>query len=149
MRQTVCVGSSLLFIAIFTSLCPVLIGTPAGAQAPNTHSREVPKFEVDPAWKVPGNLVIGELEAVSIDAQDHVWALTTSPHAYVGRAQTVEPGRSNRLAPLLEFDAAGNFVQAWGAQATAMTGHLVNTASLSTTRATYGSRARASMMTRF
>jgi DNA-binding beta-propeller fold protein YncE len=115
MRQTVCVGSGLLlFIAIFMSLCPVLIGTPVGAQAPNTHPREVPKFEVDPAFKVPGNLVIGELEAVSIDDQDHVWALTTSPHEYNGRAQTVKPGRSNKLAPLLEFDAAGNFIQAWG-----------------------------------
>ena len=69
---------------------------------------EVPGFKVDPAWpKIPNNWQFGQVASVAIDAQDHVWVLQ--------RPGTLTPEEKPRAAPpLLEFDAAGNFVQAWG-----------------------------------
>ena len=68
----------------------------------------MPKFQVDPAWpKIPNNWQFGQVSSVSIDAQDHVWVLQ--------RPGTLTPEEKPRAAPpLLEFDAAGTFIQAWG-----------------------------------
>jgi DNA-binding beta-propeller fold protein YncE len=65
-------------------------------------------FRVDPAWpKIPNNWQFGQVASVSIDERDHVWVLQ--------RPGTLEPLEKNRAAPpLIEFDAAGNFIQAWG-----------------------------------
>ncbi len=69
---------------------------------------QAPRFKVDPAWpKIPNNWQFGQVASVSIDAQDHVWVLQ--------RPGTLSPEEKPRAAPpLLEFDAAGNFIQAWG-----------------------------------
>ena len=69
---------------------------------------EAPRFKVDPAWpKIPNNWQFGQVASVSIDAQDHVWVLQ--------RPGTLSPEEKGRAAPpVLEFDAAGNFIQAWG-----------------------------------
>lgn len=69
---------------------------------------EAPAFKVDPAWpKIPNNWQFGQVASVAIDAADHVWVLQ--------RPGTLTPEEKPRAAPpLLEFDAAGNFVQAWG-----------------------------------
>jgi DNA-binding beta-propeller fold protein YncE len=69
---------------------------------------KVPAFKVDPAWpKIPNNWQFGQVASVAIDAQDHVWVLQ--------RPGTLAPEEKPRAAPpLLEFDAAGNFIQAWG-----------------------------------
>jgi hypothetical protein len=69
---------------------------------------DVPKFAVDPAWpKIPNNWQFGQVASVAIDAQDHVWILQ--------RPSTVEPQEKSRAAPpIVEFDAAGNFIKAWG-----------------------------------
>ena len=69
---------------------------------------EAPAFKVDPAWpKIPNNWQLGQVASVAIDATDHVWILQ--------RPGTLAPEEKPRAAPpLLEFDPAGNFVQAWG-----------------------------------
>ena len=78
------------------------------AQARPSAAPGVPKFSVDPAWpRIPNNWQFGQVASVSVDAQDHVWVLQ--------RPGTLSPEEKPRAAPpLLEFDAAGNFVQAWG-----------------------------------
>ena len=78
------------------------------ARARASAALDVPKFSVDPAWpKIPNNWQFGQVASVSVDAQDHVWVLQ--------RPGTLSPEEKPRAAPpLLEFDAAGNFVQAWG-----------------------------------
>ena len=67
-----------------------------------------PTFQVDPAWPtIPNNWQFGQVSSVSVDAQDHVWVLQ--------RPGTLGPEEQGRAAPpLLEFDEAGNLVQAWG-----------------------------------
>jgi DNA-binding beta-propeller fold protein YncE len=69
---------------------------------------EAPAFKVDPAWPtIPNNWQFGQVASVAIDAQDHVWVLQ--------RPGTLTPAEKPRAAPpLLEFDPAGKFVQAWG-----------------------------------
>ena len=69
---------------------------------------DTPRFVVDPAWpKIPNNWQFGQVASVSVDEQDHVWVLQ--------RPGTLGPEEKHRAAPpLLEFDAAGNFIQAWG-----------------------------------
>jgi DNA-binding beta-propeller fold protein YncE len=81
---------------------------PLAAKARKARAREVPVFQVDPSWpKVPNNWVFGEVSSVSVDAQDHVWMLQ--------RPRTLRPAQKSQAAPpVLEFDAAGNFIKAWG-----------------------------------
>ena len=70
--------------------------------------RDVPRFRVEAGWpKIPNNWLFGEVASVSIDAQDHVWVLQRP-----GSLGAEEKARA--APPVLEFDAAGNFVQAWG-----------------------------------
>jgi DNA-binding beta-propeller fold protein YncE len=68
----------------------------------------VPRFRVDPTWpKIPNNWQFGQVASVSIDEGDHVFVLQ--------RPSTLRPEEKPRAAPpLLEFDSAGTFVQAWG-----------------------------------
>jgi len=103
-------------IVVLSALAAVVIGAghpgmeneTAAVQARPSAAREVPKFQVDRAWpKIPNNWQFGQVASVSIDAQDHVWVLQ--------RPGTLSPEEKPRAAPpLLEFDAAGNFIQAWG-----------------------------------
>ena len=74
----------------------------------NAQGRDVPKFRAEPAWPtVPNNWQFGQVASVSIDGQDHVWVLQ--------RPSTLPPEEKPRAAPpVLEFDAAGAFIQAWG-----------------------------------
>src|ERR1044071_2068544 len=71
-------------------------------------AREVPRFEVDPSWpKLPAKWVFGQVSSVSIDERGHAWILQ--------RPSTVRTDQKAMIAPpVLEFDAAGNFVQGWG-----------------------------------
>jgi hypothetical protein len=84
---------------------------------------DVPEFQVDPSWPkpLPNNWIIGQVGGLFVDDQDHVWIihrprlLTASE---TGAVQT--PPRSKCCVPappVIEFDAEGNVVQAWGGPA--------------------------------
>ena len=85
----------------------MLSNTGAHAQSSSTAKR-VPIFEVDPSWpKLPNNWVVGHVASVAVDRRDHVWMLH--------RPNTIpEDRRSHAAPPVLEFDASGTFVNAWG-----------------------------------
>jgi DNA-binding beta-propeller fold protein YncE len=85
-----------------------LAGVVGVAQDRSTVASGVPMFRVDPAWpRIPNNWQFGQVASVSIDEQDHVWVLQ--------RPGSLSPEEKGRAAPpLLEFDAAGTFIQAWG-----------------------------------
>ncbi len=74
--------------------------------------RAVPTFQVDPAWPkpLPNRWIIGAVAGVAVDARDHVWI--------VHRPSTLQPNETRSIwkaaPPVLEFDAAGALVQAWG-----------------------------------
>ena len=75
--------------------------------AHDTGSEEqMPVFEVDTAWpKLPNNWALGQTPSVAVDRHDHVWILH--------RPRTVADGQK-AAPPVIELDAAGRFVSAWG-----------------------------------
>jgi DNA-binding beta-propeller fold protein YncE len=68
----------------------------------------MPAFEVDATWpKLPNNWVLGQVPGIAVDRHDHVYILH--------RPRTVpEAQRANAAPAVLEFDAVGKFVKAWG-----------------------------------
>jgi hypothetical protein len=101
---------ALLRYACVAATMLVLVGLhpmPGAAQAP-AKPAGMPVFQVDPSWpKLPNNWVVGIVSAVTVDSRDHVWILQ--------RPRTVAAELKDRAAPpVLEFDADGKFVQAWG-----------------------------------
>jgi DNA-binding beta-propeller fold protein YncE len=109
MRPTTWTGLGMLaFVAVVVGSRPVGLVQTMAAQASGTTARQMPQFQVDPAWpKLPGKWVLGLVSNVAVDAQDHVWILQRPDTAPKGMA----------APPVLEFDAAGNFVQGWGGPA--------------------------------
>ena len=95
-------------VGIVLGLDPVAMRKTVVAQTRPASAREVPMFKVDPGWlKVPSKWILGIVSSSAVDAQDHVWVLQ--------RPLTLAPEEKSRVAPpVLEFDAAGNFLQAWG-----------------------------------
>ncbi len=84
-------------------------GAAPPAAAESTSSSDlVPAFEVDPTFPaLPNNWVMGDPSSIAVDTRDHVWILH--------RPRTVKQELASRVAPpVLEFDANGAFVQAWG-----------------------------------
>jgi len=78
----------------------------------------VPRFEVDPYWPkpLPNGWMLGQVSGTAIDSNDHVWVLqrprTLDEHdayAVSGQADCCVSAPS-----VIEFDEAGNVVQAWG-----------------------------------
>jgi DNA-binding beta-propeller fold protein YncE len=81
---------------------------------------QAPQFRVDQEWPkpLPNGWLMGQAAGVTVDAQDHVWVIQR-PHTLGEKARgaTLDPPRSPCCVPappVLEFDAAGNLLQAWG-----------------------------------
>jgi DNA-binding beta-propeller fold protein YncE len=97
----------------------------------------VPQFKLEPEWaKIPDGLCLGDVSGVAVDENDHVWishryemsdagTRTPSRPALSGPDGQVRPRElaEDRQAaaagkvpalPVVEFDADGNFLQAWG-----------------------------------
>ncbi len=85
---------------------------------------EVPSFSVDPSWplEMPNLWIMGAVTSVFVDAQDHVW-VTHLPETLTDEeiAAVLDPPLGTCCAPapvVIEFDADGRVVQAWGDPAT-------------------------------
>jgi DNA-binding beta-propeller fold protein YncE len=80
----------------------------AVAQTPD----QAPSYAVDAAWPkpLPDRWLIGAVVGVAVDASDHVWI--------VHRPATLQPNEIRSIwraaPPVIEFDAEGNVVSAWG-----------------------------------
>ena len=87
------------------------------AAAPGTV--QIPVFEYDPTWPkpLPNYWTLGNIGALAIDSAQHIWvaqrpASTTGlfeRYGLTGAAECCFPA-----PPVIEFDQAGNVVQAWG-----------------------------------
>jgi DNA-binding beta-propeller fold protein YncE len=108
-RITRTIGVGVAFVAVAI----VSAGThrTAAPQARLASAREAPKFEVDPSWPhIPNGWVLGQVASAAADDQDHVWVLH--------RPRVVRPDQKTG-PPVMEFDAAGNYIQGWGGPAAA------------------------------
>ena len=109
MKRTMGTGLGMLvFVAVVVGSRPIELAQRVAAQASRATAHPMPQFQVDPAWpKIPGKWVLGLVSNVAVDDQDHVWLLQ--------RPDTVKPEQKAMAAPpVLELDAAGNFVHGWG-----------------------------------
>jgi DNA-binding beta-propeller fold protein YncE len=77
-------------------------------------------FAVDPSWPrpLPNNWILGQVSGIAVDANDHVWLIqrpTSLTEDEKGAA--LDPPVSKCCVPappVMEFDAEGNLVRAWG-----------------------------------
>jgi hypothetical protein len=90
--------------------------------------KEAPRFEVDPFWPkpMPNNWVLGQAIGVAVDSRDHIWIVHRgSDPAALDNTELAVPITGNRAGqrvgeccnpspPVMEFDPAGNLVNAWG-----------------------------------
>ena len=99
----------------------VMLGIGAlGATAQRAGENVAPRFEVDAAWPkpLPHRWLMGQAAGVAVDARDHIWVVQRPKSLTEDeRGATLTPPRSLCCVPappVLEFDAEGNLLQAWG-----------------------------------
>jgi sugar lactone lactonase YvrE len=90
------------------------------AAIPLARADPVPRFEVDAAWPrpLPNQWILGEIGGLAVDSRDHIWVYQR-PRSLTDeeRGAAVEPATSKcckPAPPVLEFDAEGNLLNAWG-----------------------------------
>jgi 6-phosphogluconolactonase (cycloisomerase 2 family) len=73
---------------------------------------DLPKFEVDPFWPkpLPDDWVIGGVGGVCVDAQDHVFVMTSR----AGELTETEQKIATEAPPIIEFDPDGKVINSWG-----------------------------------
>ena len=84
----------------------------AGAQT------KAPSYQVDPMWpKLPKQWILGQVSGLDVDANDHVWIIQR-PWSLNDdeKAQNPEAECCREAPPVMEFDAAGNYLQGWGGE---------------------------------
>jgi len=107
MKQIIAVGAVLAVLAAVAIVAGRNDWATSAVAQPRP-AREVPKFRVDPTWpKLPAKWVWGQVSSVSVDERDHAWILQRPSSVRTDQKEMAAP-------PVLEFDAAGNFVQGWG-----------------------------------
>jgi len=104
-----------------------------------THNTAAPNFVLDPAWPkpLPHHWIVGDVGGIFVDRQDHIWvyhrprSLSTTDSGMQGAAG--KDAKGNAISALgfprpygqlsgcctpapsvIEFDKAGNLLQAWG-----------------------------------
>jgi DNA-binding beta-propeller fold protein YncE len=99
---------AIVLVAVFI-LSPTVAVTANQVPKPAARSRQsVPMFRVDPTWeKLPRKWVLGQVSAVCVDADNHIWVLHRPSTAKLESGRAAAP-------PVLEFDSEGSLMQAWG-----------------------------------
>ena len=119
MKRNVAIGTGLLALLVALGLTQNVLQRTAAAQAKG--GVQAPRFEVDPMWPkpLPNHWIYGNVIGVGIDTKDHVYII----HRGAGSLEpkeiyaTTNPPSSECCVPappVVEFDAEGNFVRAWG-----------------------------------
>ena len=96
----------------------VAAATPAAAPADDPDARA--GYRVDPFWpkRLPNNWIIGQVSGIAVDATDHVWIIhrpaSLTPEEAAAAQKPPIAMCCVPAPPVVEFDAEGNVVQAWG-----------------------------------
>jgi DNA-binding beta-propeller fold protein YncE len=78
-----------------------------------------PAFTLDASWPkpLPNNWMLGVVWGIATDSRDHVWILQDPRGDWPKNDRTTElmaAANKQPAPPVIEFDPAGNVVQAWG-----------------------------------
>ncbi|HTL04197.1 MAG TPA: hypothetical protein VL241_00500 [Gemmatimonadales bacterium] len=112
-------------LRVGASLALVIVALGAGQAALQAYQGKAvmaPAFEVDPLWPkpLPNHWVLGSTIGVGVDSRDHVFIIhrgfpTLTARTEAGLDTKPPTGECCAAAPpILEFDAEGNLVKAWG-----------------------------------
>jgi hypothetical protein len=103
----------------WTKACAVLIALscflPLAARA-----QQPPRYKFDPSWPkdLPNNWILGHVEGVFVDKDDHIWILNnvpSTPADDAGASQNPPLSECCTYAPaVLQLDTDGNVLKAWG-----------------------------------
>ena len=97
------------------------------AVVPRSQAQDAPRFKVDPYWpkELPNNWILQGVPRIAIDKNDHVWIISRESDINTtaqldapenGAGQDPPTAMCCKAAPaVLEFDAEGNLLKAWGA----------------------------------
>ncbi len=102
-------------VQLLMAACLVAASCSARAQA-----MLAPAFTVDPYWPqpLPNHWVLGNTVGVAVDSRNHVWLVhrpASVETPFLGAAQQPPIAECCLAAPpVIEFDPAGNVVNAWG-----------------------------------
>jgi DNA-binding beta-propeller fold protein YncE len=86
--------------------------------------QQMPTFEPDPLWSqaLPNKWVTGQVGGVAVDSRDNLWVFHRPDTIPDGeKAAALNPPQAECCIPapaVLQFDASGKFLQAWGAPGT-------------------------------
>src|SRR6266446_5808928 len=89
-----------------------------------TRAQDAPRYKFDPTWpkELPKNWILGHVEGITVDKDDHIWVLhdPSSVPADDASSAQVPPTAACCVAapPILEFDQEGNVLAAWGGPGT-------------------------------
>jgi len=104
--------------AVFTAVLAALWASERGVERMASAQKRAPSFQVDPAWpKMPKAWILGQVSGLDVDARDHVWiiqrpwSLNDDEKKKNPEAVCCEPA-----PPVMEFDAAGNYLNGWGGE---------------------------------
>jgi hypothetical protein len=77
---------------------------------------DVPQYQVDPFWPkpLPKNWILSEVSGVAVDSHDNVWILQRPGSLTDKDGPPPTSVCCTPAPPVIEFDPAGNVVQAWG-----------------------------------
>jgi hypothetical protein len=102
----------------FAAMASLLWVSERAVERTASAQKRAPSFQVDPMWpKLPKQWILGQVSGVAIDARDHVWiiqrpwSLNDDEKAKNPEAECCTPA-----PPVMEFDAAGNYLQGWGGE---------------------------------
>jgi DNA-binding beta-propeller fold protein YncE len=119
MKRNLSVGLALAGLLVTLGVSQRMLEQRASAQAKG--AVQAPRFEVDPMWPkpMPNHWVMGNVIGVGVDTKDNVYIIHRGAGSLEAKeiyASTNPPSADCCLPapPVVEFDAAGNFVRAWG-----------------------------------
>jgi len=88
----------------------------ASLSAASVQAAPGPKFKLDPAWpkEMPNGYFFGQIAGLTVDSHGNVWVLSR-PRSIVPQLDEPPQPASGVPAPsVVEFDAQGKFIRAWG-----------------------------------
>ncbi len=92
----------------------------AGAAASQAGDEGAPSFAFDPSWPqpLPDNWTLGNVVGVAVDSRDHIWIVhrpgSLTPQERGADANPPLAECCRPAPPVIEFNQAGDVVQAWG-----------------------------------
>ncbi|HEY6212045.1 MAG TPA: hypothetical protein VIW45_07155 [Vicinamibacterales bacterium] len=119
MKRNVLIGSGLVALVAALGIGQTIAARRAEAQAKD--GAKAPRFEVDPMWPkpLPNHWLYGNVIGVGVDSRDHIFIIhrgegNLNPKEIYATANPPAADCCNVAPPVLEFDAEGNLVKAWG-----------------------------------